>query len=894
MEVAALVIGIVPLVGLFTDCVDLFSYVSVARSFGEDYELLNIELDVEKLLLLQWAARVNLTGADHDKRIDEPAIQHGVKACLVAINHILNRGESIVTRFDGKPLGKDTAENNEPKTDEARTVVAIDTFAKNRRDISGSDVQGPGNDHGRAWDSGILASDHAAARGGSRSKAGPPTVPAASSISTELFGNKVEMFRTIYMEKDVERYPGRHKRRGKNTSLFKRVRWTISDKAKFEEIVEKLSRFIKRLDDLMPPLSTPAIEPHISRGPVIEEPAPSTGELVQQDLTKLWSRKGGPTTIKMLWKVASRPDTHLEEDVREAIQKTFESTCEQCILDITWFRTMDDRRAAVKSALADTFDWALHDSSTSRSTWDNFATWLKSGSGVYWMNGKAGSGKSTLMKYLWDHERTREYLKTWAEPEEEVVIESFFFWNLGTAEQKSYDGLRRALLHKILLATPSLVSSLLPQMWRDVYTNENFEAPAPSTGEVDFAFRKFLEIKSQRRYCFFIDGLDEYSGDFAAAINFVRNLAESSRTKFVISSRPISECLAAFENSPKLVLQELNRPDMEQYVRKTITLDKYEQAVEDMVSARALLQNLADKSSGIFLWTVLACQSILQGFNNGDTLEELEDQVNKIPRELSDLFRHMLQLVHPNYKEQGAQLLWLCHQQQLAADYHSLPIEALGLALLTGRRSEIRPVPHSIENMPQETFRNKVTVLEKRLSSRCFGLLEFNANSPIQGSVYFCDEKGQMPEHDKKVDADVVFIHRSVVEFLQSPEVMGLDDLKVHGDFDPPTLLAYISALLCRVWIHVGIKYHARHLRDILLYAQNSRLKRMPAVQQRVWQAITDCHRRLCEWFNEWEYDLLDNSFDISSMPEEVFYSIEDSKLEANWDTIIQIVSVLW
>jgi putative ribosome biogenesis GTPase RsgA len=30
-----------------------------------------------------------------------------------------------------------------------------------------------------------------------------------------------------------------------------------------------------------------------------------------------------------------------------------------------------------------------------------FADWLENDGGIYWIAGKAGSGKSTLMKYLW-------------------------------------------------------------------------------------------------------------------------------------------------------------------------------------------------------------------------------------------------------------------------------------------------------------------------------------------------------------------------------------------------------------------------------------------------------------------------------------------------------------
>jgi hypothetical protein len=57
-EVAGLFLGAVALLGTFKDCIDLFSYISAARSLGNDYEILNTKLDIEKTLLLQWADRV--------------------------------------------------------------------------------------------------------------------------------------------------------------------------------------------------------------------------------------------------------------------------------------------------------------------------------------------------------------------------------------------------------------------------------------------------------------------------------------------------------------------------------------------------------------------------------------------------------------------------------------------------------------------------------------------------------------------------------------------------------------------------------------------------------------------------------------------------------------------
>jgi polynucleotide 5'-kinase involved in rRNA processing len=51
---------------------------------------------------------------------------------------------------------------------------------------------------------------------------------------------------------------------------------------------------------------------------------------------------------------------------------------------------------------------------TARKTVDTFVDWLSSGTGVYHIAGKLGSGKSTLTKYLAAHDQVRKELQKWA------------------------------------------------------------------------------------------------------------------------------------------------------------------------------------------------------------------------------------------------------------------------------------------------------------------------------------------------------------------------------------------------------------------------------------------------------------------------------------------------
>ena len=91
--------------------------------------------------------------------------------------------------------------------------------------------------------------------------------------------------------------------------------------------------------------------------------------------------------------------------------------------------------------------------------WDDFSVWLMSGQGLYWISGKAGSGKSTLMHYICQHDRRLDYLRKWAQ-DGLLLTPSYFFWAAGSRLQKSVDGLLRSLIYQMLTECPELVGCL--------------------------------------------------------------------------------------------------------------------------------------------------------------------------------------------------------------------------------------------------------------------------------------------------------------------------------------------------------------------------------------------------------------------------------------------------
>lgn len=79
------------------------------------------------------------------------------------------------------------------------------------------------------------------------------------------------------------------------------------------------------------------------------------------------------------------------------------------ILECLWFRRMTDRRDSLSPPNTETFEWALSEGALP-SGWSSLPSWLRSKSGIYWVSGKAAAGKSTLMKFISQHEKPRNSL----------------------------------------------------------------------------------------------------------------------------------------------------------------------------------------------------------------------------------------------------------------------------------------------------------------------------------------------------------------------------------------------------------------------------------------------------------------------------------------------------
>lgn len=445
----------------------------------------------------------------------------------------------------------------------------------------------------------------------------------------------------------------------------------------------------------------------------------------------------------------------------EALKRKVELT----MLESLRFDTMHHRHESITEAHQRTFEWIFQDPDWRVEPWSNFREWLETGTGIYWINGKAGSGKSTLMRFILEAQ-TAVYLKRWTE--HDVLCPGFFFWSSGSPEQRSQLGSLRSILHDVLEKHTSLMPVVFPGEWEKAFEcathNVQILLSKWSLSRLKKAFHDLIRQSSgQLRFCFIIDGLDENQEDHEDLAEYFLELSKAPFAKFCLASRPLQIFEDVFKDCPKLRVQDLTRDDIKLYIYDKLKSNTrmVDLAARYPEKANYLVEHLVWKAEGVFLWVELVVKSLLSGPRNRDNISDIQKRLDDVPPELDQLYSHMLDSIDPIYREEGSKIFQLkdAHNYgNLSAEtlYVSLTIDlprVLGDSFKDLEQAEQEPVllgeasAHSV--FKESCFYNEASLLEHMtplVRTRCGRLLEIN-------------------------DDEVDFIHRTASDYMECDEV---------------------------------------------------------------------------------------------------------------------------
>jgi NACHT domain len=422
------------------------------------------------------------------------------------------------------------------------------------------------------------------------------------------------------------------------------------------------------------------------------------------------------------------------------------------ILNALHFREEDDRQETVAEAHQRTFQW-IFDIHSIDDSFSDLAEWLKVGHGCYWINGKAGSGKSTLMKYIYQQQRTYQLLAQWSKSHRSkrlnLIIASFFFWNNGSELQKSYEGMFRSLLVQIMSRRPDLVPVLFPALSRHLLSK-----PSPnlhiSLTELKAAFSKLTKVMDENTKLFIlIDGVDEFAGDHLEISKLLLNVTKTKDIKILLSSRPIPACFQVFSQCPTLQVQDLTEGDILNYIEDELISNELMQEKEMLERGFSdfILSSLIEKAAGVFLWIVLVANDLLTGLANYDSKEDLMKRIDRLPSDLEKLYDHLFTSLDIQYRAEASLLFQLVMRSVQVQKAH---LTVLQLQFAEASSPE-RLIPDAMFSFPPGMEAVMIKSMEGRLRSRCRGLLE-----------------SQQKRMSHQRDPWVTFLHRTVQEYFNN------------------------------------------------------------------------------------------------------------------------------
>ena len=489
------------------------------------------------------------------------------------------------------------------------------------------------------------------------------------------------------------------------------------------------------------------------------------------------------------------------------------------ILESLAFTAMKDREEDVVEAHGETLDWLFSGSDSKPGSAAkpaaNFPTWLRGDQSIFWVNGKAGSGKSTLMRFIFNHKKTFEELRKWA-GKKSLVTAGYYFWTSGSVEQRSQAGLLRYLLFQLLQKHRHLTPITFPRKWEQ-YVNSStkdrikakivWELPELTEG-----LRLFLQNALRSlKICIFVDGLDEFDGDHNEIIQFFRSIPAISKgnLKLCLSSRPWPVFQMAFQDLPTLRLQDLTYQDMVQYVADKFSGDEglRKMLQDEVLDGKALVTELVTRADGVFLWVTLVVRSLTKSFCEGDCVVDLRRRLLLLPTCLDDLFQYTLFDVQPSSSlREASSILQLIRAREAVCEFTgeitstSLTLWELALA----REPYIEPIADTeLHREKNEDALKRCQDTEAIIDGCCAGLLGIKDNLRQHLREVGIEGHSLSINEIRLVRSKVTYIHRTVRDFLMYTDAWdALLQYNNKEHFDPHICHIVSSVLQLKLPLH--------------------------------------------------------------------------------------------
>ena len=500
-----------------------------------------------------------------------------------------------------------------------------------------------------------------------------------------------------------------------------------------------------------------------------------------------------------------------------------------------------------------TFEWI----------WENptIVKWYEAKPGAIWIQGKAGSGKSTMMQYLFETEQA----KAKTENPKTIVAHFSFFSQDADGPQSSMKGLIRSLLEQIIQQRVSLADPILA-VWRQQKSQSD---ESLTTFWTDLAQLKNLLIATmnygmaQPLFSFYIDGLDEckeHDQPWYKDISFLLESVVAANARICPSSRPTHQMSQVFRDLPTLALETLNNSDIRLFLQNEIKFFKLRGV--DFSDFENILERICNNADGLFLWAKLIYQNFIfpqveiRSAGEYVPLADLETLLNAKHDRLDNIYHAMLQGIPMPSSQHSAYTLDL-----VLRSGRPLDLVEFRYALAFGSKAHDFKSEGDMKRCPE--FAQNDEDVQAQIKSRCGGLVEIKIHEQGHRTVQFIHHsasdfvsriRNSHALFDGSVDSGHVYLARACSNWLSSLNLRWLTHF--WGRNAPSFFHAYMRGRDMYPFLTYSVTfwlYHVRSAETITKRSQVTFLSNSNAMNLSMYHAVGVPAAMVEGWLDFWK-----------------------------------------
>ncbi|KAF8245707.1 hypothetical protein K440DRAFT_603411 [Wilcoxina mikolae CBS 423.85] len=272
---------------------------------------------------------------------------------------------------------------------------------------------------------------------------------------------------------------------------------------------------------------------------------------------------------------------------------------------------------------------------------EQYRAWSStSHSDLLFIEGKPGSGKSTLTKYFKDNLLERE------SPAKQAIVGSFFYSYRDGKLQRDHSNMLRSILYDVLHQNETFFFH-----FQSLY-RKMLQHGAWSYDSLKKIFLSFKEHPVKERLYLIIDAIDESdTTDRCDIIQLLHQICTTKKlciVKVFIASRPIPWLSHRVSDIKNIIrLQDENEPDILKFTESFLD----EELKLSTTSHKDIKDYKMHNARGVFVWVRLVQMELLKYHATGFHNQDINAFLHSLPKELDEFYERMLRELEDKYEQ---------------------------------------------------------------------------------------------------------------------------------------------------------------------------------------------------------------------------------------------------